>query len=500
MSGFVNSGIAPLDRQIGGLVPGRPYLVSGNPGTGKSTACLEFVDAAVQRGERALLLTHDDPGDLLDSAEFLGIDLGEALITDKVRIVTFQLDFVRRYMRAATPTLAFEELLRLVGDSPVQRIAIDSIVPFLEGGGAGSQSIFALVDFLDAVQATALITYPGDLAGLYDQRLEPLLQRAGGVFHLTASEFGRRRGSMQIRKLRHQASSVAPVRYKIDAGFGFAQDGEPNVKDETLIEELRRRLLLVRLVAPIPESLLSTLQSRFSVTVRAAVPPAFAEEVREGLGALILCVQRDSLDEALQHVRQLRAADVRTPIVLVTPFHLRASDRTRTLRAGADDFISAHLSEPEFVERLRGIIRRGRSKAVASRDQGVPTVLQPMDDDGRYVLFDGQGFAGTVASVVGTVRDPFFTVLCLQSPGGDADALAGLLVRVLRVDSGDFVGRTDDTVLAFLDGARPGDLGGLLTRIREKWSEQLGPPLQAEVLGFPGDTEALYARLGLVAP
>jgi len=392
MSGFVNSGIAPLDRQIGGLVPGRPYLVSGNPGTGKSTACLEFVDAAVQRGERALLLTHDDPGDLLDSAEFLGIDLGEALITDKVRIVTFQLDFVRRYMRAATPTLAFEELLRLVGDSPVQRIAIDSIVPFLEGGGAGSQSIFALVDFLDAVQATALITYPGDLAGLYDQRLEPLLQRAGGVFHLTASEFGRRRGSMQI------------------------------------------------------------------------------------------------------------PADVRTPIVLVTPFHLRASDRTRTLRAGADDFISAHLSEPEFVERLRGIIRRGRSKAVASRDQGVPTVLQPMDDDGRYVLFDGQGFAGTVASVVGTVRDPFFTVLCLQSPGGDADALAGLLVRVLRVDSGDFVGRTDDTVLAFLDGARPGDLGGLLTRIREKWSEQLGPPLQAEVLGFPGDTEALYARLGLVAP
>ena len=222
MSTFVKSGIAPLDRQIGGFVPGRPYLISGNPGTGKSCACLEFIDAGVQQGERGLILTHDDPGDLLDSAEFLGIDLGENLLSDRVRIVTFQLDFVRRFMRAATPMQAFEELLRHIGGEPVQRITIDSIVPFLEGGGAGSQSIFSLVDFLDALQATALITYPGDLAGLYDQRLEPLLQRAGGVFHLAASEHGRRRGSLLIRKLRHQAQSVTPVRYKIDPGFGYA--------------------------------------------------------------------------------------------------------------------------------------------------------------------------------------------------------------------------------------------------------------------------------------
>ena len=494
---LLKSGLAPLDRQIGGFVKGRPYILSGNPGTGKSCACLEFIDAGVQQGERGLILTHDDPGDLLDSAEFLGIDLGEALLADRVRIVTFQLDFVRRFMRAATPMQAFEELLRHIGDEPVQRISVDSIVPFLEGGGAGSQSIFALVEFLDALAATAVITYPGDLAGLYDQRLEPLLQRSGGVFHLTSSEQGRRRGTLQIRKLRHQAESVAPVRYKIDAGFGFAQDGEPNVKEETLIEELRRRVLIVRLGAPFPEALLATLQARFSVTVRATVPPQFGETLRDGIGALLLCVQRDTLEDALQMVRQQRAADVRTPVVLVTPFHLRASDRTRALRAGADDFLSANLSEPEFIERLRSIVRRGRSKALSSRDQGMPTVLQPTDDQGRYQLFDEHGFASTVQSVLTSVRDPFFTVLRLTSPGGDPQALAALVVRVLRVDSGDFAGILGDGVIAYLEGARPSDLTGLLQRIDAQWVEQAGPPLQAESIGFPTEAERIYSLLGL---
>ena len=95
------------------------------------------------------------------------------------------------------------------------------------------------------------------------------------------------------------------------------------------------------------------------------------------------------------------------------------------------------------------------------------------------------------------MRDPFFAVLRLQSPGGDADALAGLLVRILRVDSGDFVGRSGDTVLGYLEGARPSDLEGLLKRVDEQWSAQQGPPLEAEVLGFPSDAETLYERLGL---
>jgi DNA-binding NarL/FixJ family response regulator len=324
-----------------------------------------------------------------------------------------------------------------------------------------------------------------------------LLQRAGGVFHLVASEHGRRRGSVQIRKLRHQAPSLAPVRYKIDAGFGYAQDGEPNVKEDTLIEELRRRLLLVRLGAPFPEALLATLESRFTVTSRASMPPQFADSLRDGIGALILCVQRETFEDALQAVRQLRAADIRVPIVLVTPYRLRATDRTRTLRAGADDFLSANLSEPEFVERVRSIVGRGRSRAIATRDQGIPIVLQPTDDEGRYQLFDQDGFAATLQSLMGAVSDPFFTVLRLVAEGGDHPALAALLVQALRVDSGDFVGLQPEGVVAYLEGARPSDLAGFLERVATKWTETGGPPLQAETLGYPADAERVFELVGL---
>ena len=44
---LIKSGNLPLDRQIGGLLPGRPYFLSGSPGTGKSVSCLEFLSVGL---------------------------------------------------------------------------------------------------------------------------------------------------------------------------------------------------------------------------------------------------------------------------------------------------------------------------------------------------------------------------------------------------------------------------------------------------------------------
>ena len=45
-----------------------------------------------------------------------------------------------------------------MGPEPPARIAIDSVVPFLEGGGAGSGAIYALATFLQQLGATAMLT------------------------------------------------------------------------------------------------------------------------------------------------------------------------------------------------------------------------------------------------------------------------------------------------------------------------------------------------------
>ena len=495
---FVKSGIPPLDRQIGGLLAGRPYLVSGSPGSGKSVSCLEFLDPALQLGETAVLLTHDDPADVLATAGFLGMDLEPALLDGRLIILRYQLDFVRRFGRAASVDDVFAELRRHLGGAAPTRLAIDSVVPFLEGGGAASTAIFALTQFLESLGVTALLTYPGDLAGLYDRRLEPLMQRAGGFFHLATQPQGRRRGVLEIRKLRFEAPSVAPVHFRIEPGAGFVQDGAPNEPDEVLLEELRRRLLVVNMVTPFPDELLRSVEREYQVTVRAGLPSAFSELVRAGVGAVLLNVRRDVINDALQLVRELRRSDVRTPIIVVTPYVLRSTDRTRALRAGADDFLSINVPHDEFLARVTAITRRGRSSATVPAESERPMVSQPTGASGAYEVFEPDGFATAVAAYLSQDRAPFFTLVTVRPANGDVATVAEIVLRVGRVESGDLVGLLHGGVVLLADGARPRDLGSLLERIQAQWAERgTGGTLELETIGYPAEEERVRAMFGV---
>ena len=74
---LANSGIKELDALLGGGVTGgSSTLVLGPAGTGKSLLCLQFIAAAVKRGERTGLFVFDEElGLLFARARGLGIDL-----------------------------------------------------------------------------------------------------------------------------------------------------------------------------------------------------------------------------------------------------------------------------------------------------------------------------------------------------------------------------------------------------------------------------------------
>ncbi|MBI4526399.1 MAG: hypothetical protein HY695_21575 [Deltaproteobacteria bacterium] len=86
----VSTGIAELDPHIeGGFPVGRSYLVRGEPGTGKSIFCLQFLVSGLTRGEKAIYVAVDEkPADITSQAESLGwnlspyIDRKELLILD----------------------------------------------------------------------------------------------------------------------------------------------------------------------------------------------------------------------------------------------------------------------------------------------------------------------------------------------------------------------------------------------------------------------------------
>ena len=77
----LSSGMATLDALLGGgLEQGMSTLISGPPGTGKSTLAAQFVHAATRRGERcAMFLFEEARNNLLNRAAGVGMQLNEAI-------------------------------------------------------------------------------------------------------------------------------------------------------------------------------------------------------------------------------------------------------------------------------------------------------------------------------------------------------------------------------------------------------------------------------------
>jgi circadian clock protein KaiC len=73
----LSTGVPRLDRMLsGGLYQGSTVLVSGAPGTGKSSLGAHLVDAACARGERALLvLFEESPDEVIRNMRSIGLDL-----------------------------------------------------------------------------------------------------------------------------------------------------------------------------------------------------------------------------------------------------------------------------------------------------------------------------------------------------------------------------------------------------------------------------------------
>src|SRR4030095_14676942 len=73
----VSTGIVGLDSLLqGGFLPGRSYLVTGDAGTGKTTACMQFWKSGLEQEEKAVYVTVDErPAEILQAADSLGWDL-----------------------------------------------------------------------------------------------------------------------------------------------------------------------------------------------------------------------------------------------------------------------------------------------------------------------------------------------------------------------------------------------------------------------------------------
>jgi KaiC/GvpD/RAD55 family RecA-like ATPase len=216
----ITSGITPIDAQLGGFIAGRVHVFVGVPGTGKTSATLHFLDAALRQGEPAALLTRDRGSDLISQAAHLGIDLRPALSSGLLSAVRYRSDFSSRLASGVPIGRVLDELRSQWSGSRATRIAINTCSPFLADGAPSDARMLALTEFLEGTGATSVITLPGELSTTsFDRRLEPLIDRAAAVLRFSREQGGQYR--VDVVKVRQSFSSAYPMRFTIRSPNGI---------------------------------------------------------------------------------------------------------------------------------------------------------------------------------------------------------------------------------------------------------------------------------------
>jgi KaiC/GvpD/RAD55 family RecA-like ATPase len=220
---------ATLHDLLGGALPGRIHLVTGGPGSGKSSACLHFLRAGMVLGQRTALLTLDRPRDLLTHAAHLGHDLRASVRDGRVSVIRYLPRFADRAAAAASPSMVIEDLKRMLvladlqqmsGTATPLRIAIDPLSPLLSDGMSRGVALNALVDWLDETGATALLTWNGDVSGQIDRRMERLLEDAAVILKFERIHPSRIRA--HVIRARHSIANTPPIDFEIRPGLGLS--------------------------------------------------------------------------------------------------------------------------------------------------------------------------------------------------------------------------------------------------------------------------------------
>jgi hypothetical protein len=496
----VSSGIGLLDERLGGLTAGASYLIVGNLGPAKSVAALHFLHAGVTLGEPALLLGSGAAPDVLELARAWGMELEPAWQDGTLRILGFKDDFELRASRSIEPGEVIEELDALVGPEPV-RIAVDPGSLLLSGGGKSVLGT-AFLAWARRRPATVVTTFTVDgTRGVLPASAEWLVHATTGRLVIDTRKDDLHEISL-IKAVPEAADREETISVRLKPGAGLVRpDGLPTRRDRDRAGVDGSRVLLVSLGSAHTADLETWARDGFTADVVSEPFDAVAHVQGIAYGGVLVHAPRSRVREAISACRALRPL-TRAAIVFASDDAIRATDRIQILEAGADDCLSGGIAFPELDLRLR--------QAIASGAKPIPNGRAPNGDaSAPHVAAHGPDGGRVPKDVFGTelerrAADPmlrFFCVLAVTSGTLDADQLAEILAQQVRFEEGDLVSTDADRCAVLLQGAREGQLGPFLTRLRSRLQQAGGYAPEGNpgvtVMSHPTHAEQIATALGI---
>jgi len=486
---ILTSGIEPLDRRLGGMHAGGVYVIAGTPGSGKLTAVMQFLNAGLQAGDQAALLSGIRPDHLFEQANHCGLELEQAWRSGRLRLIGFTPDFERRLATAPDPQEVFDELSGLAGPG-VKRFGIDPGKQLWETR-AGTALSSRFVQWTEKTGVTAWATLGSDLRDTLSPATEWILQSATGVFRMERLPTGLLQ--LWIHRSSPPVASPGPVTLELVPGRGLQAPAarlDRRRTDAPLGSE--RRMALLRLAQQIPQEITIWAQSQYEVVMEDQAL-RLVSRLQDGaaFGSILLYVDKKHAREAIEACRAMRPLTA-APIIVAADDRLRALDRTAALDAGANDFLSDNFSLVELASRLERATLAGR---------GLPSHRQPpgeVEPPRVAEMLGRSAFARAVDSRLGAPDRALFTLLIIRPPVEAGTRLGEVLLQQIRGELGDLVGETEGGYGVVLQGARPSQAGSFLDRVSAalKRFGMNGRELDVQILS--GATEA--DRIALVLP
>jgi KaiC/GvpD/RAD55 family RecA-like ATPase len=256
-----STGVEGVDKMLdGGLIPGRPYVVAGAYGTGKTTFCVQFLQQGVRLGERALFVSIDEPpSELRENVRFLGWDVGKIRILDvhptakayskRVSLVEVaaqravgslreaRADAKTELMKQMSPDLTPQSLQLMLRQElqevKYSRLVIDSLTSLKRLSGTEEDidsGILSLLRFLSEANLTSLLVT--DFPDPTELAPEMFLSRGILRFHKVMVS-SRTERCVWVEKFRGSAHDTQPRPVHITKS-GISVDADKKVSKNTL--------------------------------------------------------------------------------------------------------------------------------------------------------------------------------------------------------------------------------------------------------------------------